>query len=78
MNDLEAKIICAEQLLFRIAAALRRVPFEEGTKALHLRALQLKTELRELRNRPEDAAACDAVLEKLNALHAQVGKREWS
>ena len=78
MNDLEAKIICAEQLLFRIAAALRRVPFEENTKALHLQALQLKTELREVRNRPEDATACEAVLRKLEELHARVARREWS
>lgn len=78
MNDVEAKIICAEQLLFRIAAALRRVPFEEHTKALHLQALQLKTELRELRGRAQDAIACEAILEKLEALHARVARREWS
>lgn len=78
MNDVEAKMICAEQLLFRIAAALRRVPFEEHTKALHLQALQLKTELRELRARSQDAAACEAILEKLDALHARVARREWS
>ena len=32
----------AEQLLFDIAGRLRRVPYNEHTKDLHLRALSLK------------------------------------
>jgi hypothetical protein len=78
MNDLDAKIICAEQLLFRIAAALRRVPFDERTKALHLRALKLKATIRELRDGTASAATCEQVLDQLNGLLVLVGKREWS
>jgi hypothetical protein len=78
MNDVEAKILCAEQLLVRVAAALRRVPFEEKTKSLHLRALQLKTTLRELRDGPKDLARSEAVLEELGSLLTQVSQREWS
>ena len=58
MNDVEAKMICAEQLLFRIAAALRRVPFEEHTKALHLQA-QLQ-ELLGVVPPPDDVAQAPA------------------
>ena len=78
MNEVDAKIICAEQLLVTIAAALRRVPFDDHTKAFHLRALHLKTALRSLRDGPKAAARCDSVLEELGALLAQVSRREWS
>jgi hypothetical protein len=78
MNELDAKIICAEQMLFDIAAALRRVPFEVGTKALHLRALKLKATIRELRDGTKSAAECQQILDELEGLLVLVSKREWS
>lgn len=78
MNDLDARIIRAEHLLFRVAAALRRVPFEEGTKDLHLRALKLKAALRELRAGTNDAADSEWVFAQIDDLLARAGQHERS
>jgi hypothetical protein len=59
----------AEALLHDLALELRRVPLEERTRRLHLRALALKTEVGTWRTTPIDEAARRAVLEELLALN---------
>jgi hypothetical protein len=59
----------AEALLHDLALELRRVPLEERTRRVHLRALALKTEVVRWRTAPPTEAARRAVLEELVALN---------
>ena len=56
----------AEMLLFELATELRRLPVEERTRALHVRALELKHSLgRWPEDQPDDPARrafCDEVI----------------
>ena len=68
MVSIEARIDCAERLLFELAAELRFVPVEERTRRLHLRALELKREVRSWRTQPPELAACDALCDEVQSL----------
>jgi len=68
MTTLDAKIDCAEQLLYELAAVLRAVPVEERTKDLHVRALELKRDVAAWRGRRPSDETCDAILDELEGL----------
>jgi hypothetical protein len=65
----------AERLLFALATDLRHLRIEEGTRALHLRALELK---RAVARWPKDQPAAEArreVCEEVLSLHAETRAR---
>ncbi|HEY8077325.1 MAG TPA: hypothetical protein VIF62_24535 [Labilithrix sp.] len=55
----------AEELLYRLALQLRSMPFDRG---MHLRALQLKREVRAWETTPPDASRVDAVLDEIRSM----------
>ncbi|HZU83102.1 MAG TPA: hypothetical protein VE987_09310 [Polyangiaceae bacterium] len=61
----------AEALLFDLAADLRLVPVEETTRALHIRALQLKANVVLWSADSPDEGARRAVCAEIAALHEQ-------
>jgi hypothetical protein len=65
----------AEALLFELATILRRVPVEECTRSLHLRALALKGALGRWTVHQPDASARDAFFDELRALEREA--RYW-
>jgi hypothetical protein len=61
----------AEALLFELATILRRVPVEECTRTLHLRALTLRGILGRWPVDQPDASARDAFFDELRALERE-------
>lgn len=70
MTDTSTKIRAAEaeQLLFELARELRFVPIEPRTTKAHLRALELKREVRAWCERPPDDDTIAAVLDEIRRL----------
>jgi hypothetical protein len=65
----------AERLLFALATDLRHLRIEEGTRVLHLRALELK---RTVARWPKDRPAADArreLCDEVLSLHAETRAR---
>lgn len=56
LPDEPADRLDAEALLFELAAELQVLPFEDGTRTLHLRALELKRVLSAWRDEPPNVA----------------------
>jgi hypothetical protein len=72
MSEVRAKARAAEGLLFDLAAELRFVPIQGEATRTHLRALELKRELRSWEEKPpDDGARIDAVLEELRRLSVE-------
>jgi hypothetical protein len=67
----------AEELLFTLAAELRFVPIEERTMRLHLRALELKREVRAWQaaahEREPTKEEIGAVMDEIRRLAGEVG-----
>ncbi len=72
MTEQASKTRLAEQLLFELAAALRSVPFDARGSHAHLRALELKREVRTWEAHAPDPARVDAVLDEIRRLAAAV------
>ncbi len=62
MSDAKA---LAEQLLYQLASQLRSMPFDRG---VHLRALQLKREVRAWETAAPTAERVDAVLDEIRSM----------
>lgn len=76
MTDTSTKIRVteAEQLLFELARELRFVPIEPRTMKAHLRALELKREVRGWSERAPREEAMKAVLEEIRRLSEEAGR----
>jgi hypothetical protein len=61
----------AEELLFVIAAELRRIPMNERTKELHLRALRAKRDVTQWSRDPPAEPARLRSIEELVRIHAE-------
>lgn len=68
MPDTPTKIRAAEQLLYELARDLRFVPIEPRTMRVHLRALELKREVRAWGSAPPDEGAMTAVIDEARQL----------
>jgi len=65
----------AGQLLFDIAATLRRVPFNAETRPVHLRSLALKREVEAKRREPlREADDGASLIEQIQALDHEVAR----
>jgi hypothetical protein len=68
MSGANARARIAEQRLFELASELRFVPIDGRATRTHLRALELKREVRSWESRAPDEARMNAVLDELRAL----------
>lgn len=68
MPDTPTKIRAVEQLLYELARDLRFVPIEPRTMRAHLRALELKREVRAWASAPPDEGAMTAVIDEARRL----------
>jgi hypothetical protein len=64
-----------ESLLAELASELRRVPVDELTSPLHLRALSLKRAVMHWRDECPDESVRRAVFDEVRALHGEA--RDW-
>jgi hypothetical protein len=65
----------ADELLHELAAELRSIPVDPRTLSAHLRALELKRDLRAWEERPPDAEAVEATLGEIE--HLLRDARRW-
>lgn len=68
MSASEGKVRWIERLLFELAAELRFVPVEGSARTLHVRALELKREVRAWHEAPPESAKVDTVLSEIEEL----------
>jgi len=71
MSETLANARAAEQLLFELARDLRYVPIEPRTMRAHLRALELKREVRTWAESSPDEATVKGVLAEIRRLSAE-------
>jgi len=67
-DSLEAWIDYAERCLYALAHDLRRVPFVDGTRRMHLRALELKRAIARWREECPSVEARAAALDEVEQL----------
>jgi hypothetical protein len=71
MSGANARARVAERRLFELARELRSVPVDGRATRTHLRALELKREVKSWESAVPDEARVDAVLEEVRRLSAE-------